>query len=70
MPLASQCYIFPLQAIAEADYVFQVPLHGFVESYNVSVAAAMSLHQLIASRRQQLEAVRQISLMLETYVLL
>lgn len=39
------------RAIREADARFIVPMHGFVESFNISVAAAMSCYDLASRRR-------------------
>ncbi len=33
-------------AIANADYLVRIPMYGFTESFNISVAAAVSLHSL------------------------
>lgn len=38
-------------AVAAADGVFKVPMTGFVESLNISVAAAVSLHDVLERRR-------------------
>ena len=39
-----------------ADGCYHVPMHGFVESFNVSVAVAVSLAQAAPARRQALNA--------------
>ena len=39
------------QLVALADVTFQVPMHGFVESLNVSVAAGIALHTTANQRR-------------------
>lgn len=50
----------PSRAIRDAaDGVFQIPMVGFVESLNVSVAAATTLHVLRESRAGTLDASEQ-----------
>lgn len=39
---------------AAADYRIKIPMYGFVQSFNISVAAAISLHH-ISQKRKQLE---------------
>ncbi len=39
------------EAVAAADGVFRVPMTGFVESLNISVAAAVSMHDVMERRR-------------------
>ena len=41
------------EAIANADGCFCIPMYGFVESLNISVAAAIALHDVLARRRQE-----------------
>ena len=38
------------EMIAEADQTIIIPMHGFVESYNISVAAAISLYHASIAR--------------------
>ncbi len=38
-------------AAAEADGLFRLPMYGFVESFNVSVAAALALSGVLEARR-------------------
>ncbi len=40
-----------LELAAACDGRFRIPMHGFTQSFNVSVAAAMSLHAVISRRR-------------------
>ncbi len=47
-------------AIEEADRCFRVPMRGFVESLNISVAAAISMHD-VYSRRKQAGALRALA---------
>ncbi len=42
----------PQAAIDQADFCTYIPMHGFVESFNVSVAAALSLQTLTNKMRQ------------------
>ena len=39
------------EAQAACDVRFRIPIHGFAESYNLSVAAALSLYSVAARRR-------------------
>lgn len=39
------------EAVAAADGVFRVPMNGFVESLNISVAAAVSMHDVMQRRQ-------------------
>jgi tRNA (guanosine-2'-O-)-methyltransferase len=39
------------QAVEAADGIFKVPMTGFVESLNISVAAAVSVYDVLARRR-------------------
>lgn len=39
------------EAVAAADGVFKVPMTGFVESLNISVAAAVTMHDVLQRRR-------------------
>lgn len=41
----------PESALAQADLHVHIPMHGFVESFNVSVAAALSLYELTGRLR-------------------
>jgi tRNA (guanosine-2'-O-)-methyltransferase len=41
----------PDSALAQADLHVHIPMHGFVESFNVSVAAALSLYELTGRLR-------------------
>jgi tRNA (guanosine-2'-O-)-methyltransferase len=41
---------------ARVDRRFLLPMHGMVQSFNVSVACALTLHAVAASRRHQLGA--------------
>jgi tRNA (guanosine-2'-O-)-methyltransferase len=41
------------EAIESADHWFRVPMHGFVESLNISVAAAISMYDLRARRQRE-----------------
>lgn len=40
------------QAIKLADQLVHIPMHGFTESFNISVSAALCLHQLTTQMRQ------------------
>lgn len=37
---------------AAADYRIKIPMYGFVQSFNISVAAAISLHHISQKRKQ------------------
>ena len=37
----------------EADEFLKIPMHGFTESFNISVSAAIVLHQLTTLLREQ-----------------
>lgn len=39
------------EAVAAADGVFKIPMSGFVESLNISVAAAVAMHDQLERRR-------------------
>ena len=41
------------QAIANADCFMKIPMYGFTESFNISVAAAVTLHYLTDKMRKQ-----------------
>jgi tRNA (guanosine-2'-O-)-methyltransferase len=41
------------QAEAHADYTLTIPMHGFTESYNVSVSAALCLYTILNRLRKQ-----------------
>ncbi len=45
----------PESAIAAADLHIHLPMYGFVESFNVSVAAALCLNELLESLRRSRE---------------
>ncbi len=47
------------KARAMCDGTFRIPMHGFVESLNVGVAAAISLYSIVRARRGELSAVEQ-----------
>ncbi|MBK8012745.1 MAG: RNA methyltransferase [Deltaproteobacteria bacterium] len=40
------------EAMAASDGCFCIPMHGFVESLNISVAAAVALYDVLAHRRR------------------
>lgn len=42
------------EMIAEADHLVILPMCGFVQSYNISVAAALSFYQIYQDRRKRL----------------
>lgn len=39
------------EAAAECDLLYRIPMHGMVESFNLSVSASLSLQHLTAQRR-------------------
>ena len=41
------------EAMASADGLFHVPMYGFVESLNISVAAALALASVLGARRDE-----------------
>ncbi len=41
------------ETMKHVDGVFMVPMHGFVESFNISVAAALTIYELVERRRQR-----------------
>jgi tRNA (guanosine-2'-O-)-methyltransferase len=41
------------QMIEQSDYKLQIPMHGFTESFNISVSAAMILHRLTTRIRSE-----------------
>jgi tRNA (guanosine-2'-O-)-methyltransferase len=41
------------EAIRSADGTFMIPMYGFVQSFNISVAAALSLYDVTERARQQ-----------------
>ncbi len=43
-------------AVARCDLTFRVPMHGFAESLNLSVCAALSMYQTLARRRAHMGA--------------
>ena len=45
------------RALSLTDARFTVPMHGFVESFNVSVSAALSLYDVAGRRRRALGAI-------------
>ncbi len=44
------------EALDSCTYRFAIPMHGMVESYNLSTAAAISLYTTVARKRQLLNA--------------
>jgi tRNA (guanosine-2'-O-)-methyltransferase len=42
------------EMIAEADHTVIIPMHGFVQSFNISVAAAISLYHIYQERLRRL----------------
>ncbi|MBS2021711.1 MAG: RNA methyltransferase [Deltaproteobacteria bacterium] len=44
------------QTLAACDGAFKIPMGGFTQSFNVSVAAAISLHSQVQARRRHLGA--------------
>jgi tRNA (guanosine-2'-O-)-methyltransferase len=47
-------------ALSLADGRFTIPMHGFVESFNVSVSAAVALWEVVSRRRRDLLAGGQV----------
>eukprot|EP00045_Choanoeca_perplexa_P000024 m.12741 g.12741 ORF g.12741 m.12741 type:complete len:257 (-) comp10020_c0_seq1:216-986(-) len=45
------------EMVALADVNFQIPMHGFVESLNVSVAAGVALHTAATQRRRAIASI-------------
>ncbi|MCL2413519.1 MAG: RNA methyltransferase, partial [Bacteroidales bacterium] len=57
-------------AIKQADYFMKIPMHGFTESYNISVSAAISMYELTRKIRQssvnwQLSEEERVDILLE-----
>jgi tRNA (guanosine-2'-O-)-methyltransferase len=50
------------RALALTDHRFTIPMHGMVESFNVSVSAAVALWELTSRRRRHLGASGDLSL--------
>ncbi|WP_027408098.1 TrmH family RNA methyltransferase [Anoxybacteroides tepidamans] len=42
------------EALSLADGTFMIPMHGFVQSFNISVAAALTLYDVTGRARRQL----------------
>ena len=56
--------------IKQADYFMKIPMHGFTESYNISVSAAISMYELTKKIRQssvnwQLSEEERVDILLE-----
>ena len=47
---------------ARAAGTYAIPMRGFVESLNVSVAAAITLHDVVADRPSELDEAQQTEL--------
>ncbi|MDT8400399.1 MAG: RNA methyltransferase [Bacteroidales bacterium] len=41
------------EAVEWADEALKIPMHGFTESYNISVSAAISIYELVSRLRQE-----------------
>jgi tRNA (guanosine-2'-O-)-methyltransferase len=50
------------RALALTDHRFTIPMHGMVESFNVSVSAAVALWELTSRRRRHLGAAGDLAL--------
>ena len=40
--------------MARCDVVFKIPIHGFTQSFNISVSAAMSMYHAVLERTRLL----------------
>lgn len=49
------------EALKRADATFKIPMYGMVESYNLSVAAGITLYQVTESRRKLLGCLGDLS---------
>ena len=53
---------------ALADHTYRIPMRGFVESFNVSVAAAISLHAALSQRPGDLDETDKLNLRARFYM--
>lgn len=59
--------------IENADYFMKIPMHGFTESYNISVSAAISMYELTKKIRQssvnwQLSEEERVDILLDWFI--